>query len=172
MGWKLRKITDERMLVLVQHEMVQVLSRCAKAKKKKNMRAHLKKNVCASLRAGLWVCEVCLVRVKFSCRQWWLSFSLNQDIFSIFTTHILIGDLSETAPHSGVRYACWRPYFTTQRRKKKADTGRADIDDEENLRDANRNEEADEDDISVYVNNMWHKLRNISDERIFVLIQN
>ena len=38
--------------------------------------------------------------------------------------------------------------------------------------EANRSEEAVEDDISVYVNNMGRKLRKIRDERTLVLVQN
>ena len=40
------------------------------------------------------------------------------------------------------------------------------------LEEANRSEEAVEDDISVYVNNMGRKLRKITDERTLVLVQN
>ena len=38
--------------------------------------------------------------------------------------------------------------------------------------EANRNEEAVEDDISVYVNNMGRKLKKVSDEKMLVLVQN
>ena len=38
--------------------------------------------------------------------------------------------------------------------------------------EATRSEEAVEDDISVYVNNMGRKLRKIRDERTLVLVQN